>query len=53
MESYQLLQTIYEISKHDPKPENDPCKTKGIDLTPYAGVGWDPAIRVATNAYQK
>ena len=32
MESYQLLQTIYEISKHDPKPETYPCKPRELIL---------------------
>jgi len=32
MESYQLLQTIYEISKHDSKPETYPCKPRELIL---------------------
>jgi len=32
MERYQLLQTIYEISKHDPKPETYPCKPRELIL---------------------
>jgi len=32
MESYQLLQTIYEISKHDPDPETYPCKPRELIL---------------------
>ena len=32
MESYQLLQTIYEISKHDPRPETYPCKPRELIL---------------------
>jgi Mn-dependent DtxR family transcriptional regulator len=32
MESYQLLQTIYEISKDDPKPETYPCKPRELIL---------------------
>jgi len=32
MESYQLLQTIYEISKQDPKPETYPCKPRELIL---------------------
>ena len=32
MESYQLLQTIYEISKHDPRPETYLCKPRELIL---------------------
>ena len=32
MESYQLLQTIYEISKHDSDPETYPCKPRELIL---------------------
>jgi DNA-binding MarR family transcriptional regulator len=32
MESYQLLQTIYEISRHDPRPETYPCKPRELIL---------------------
>jgi DNA-binding GntR family transcriptional regulator len=32
MDSYQLLQTIYEISKHDPEPETYPCKPRELIL---------------------
>ncbi len=37
MESYQLLQTIYEISKHDPKPETYPCKPRELILRHMQG----------------
>jgi DNA-binding transcriptional ArsR family regulator len=32
MERYQLLQTIYDISKVDPKPETYPCRPRELIL---------------------
>jgi len=37
MESYQLLQTIYEISKNDPNPETYPCKPRELILRHMQG----------------
>jgi len=32
MERYQLLQTIYDISKIDPRPETYPCRPRELIL---------------------